>query len=100
MISFYGLESELDIIINTTSGILDHSLNDSSFVPYRVNNDPNTWGISADGHWQLIIEKIENSNAVKYSIIDKQIFMNKLIHSEEKYSLYMLLVYLAKITVL
>ena len=100
MISFYGKSQELDLIINSLSGMLHASLDESDFIPHRANNDPRVWCLTPDGNWELSIELTDDSQKFKYSIIDKQDFMNKLIHSEEEYSLYMLLVYLAKITVL
>ena len=100
MISFYGLESELDLIINSLSGMLHASLDESDFIPHRANNDPRVWCLTPDGNWELSIELTDDSQKFKYSIIDKQIFMNKLIHSEEEYALYTLLTYIKKITIL
>ena len=100
MVSFYGKSQELDLIINSLSGMLHASLDESDFIPHRVNNSPHLWCLTMDGTWELSIELTDDLEKYKYCIMNKQSVINRLIFSEEEYALYTLLTYLKKITIL
>ena len=100
MISFYGKSQELDLIINSLSGMLHASLDESDFIPHRANNDPRVWCLTPDGNWELSIELTDDSQKFKYCIKNKQAVINRLIYPEEEYALYTLLTYIKKITIL
>ena len=100
MIAFFGKSQELDLIINSLSGILHASLDESNFIPHRANNDPRVWCLTPDGNWELSIELTDDLEKYKYCIKNKQAIINRLSFSQEEYSLYTLLIYLKKITIL
>lgn len=100
MIAFFGKSQELDLIINSLSGILHSSLDESDFIPHRANNDPRVWCLTPDGNWELSIELTDDLEKYKYCIKNKQAIINRLPFSQEEYSLYSLLIYLKKITIL
>ena len=100
MISFYGKSQELDLIINSLSGMLHASLDESDFIPHRANNDPRVWCLTPDGNWELSIDLTNDLEKYKYCIMNKQAIINSLPFSQEEYSLYSLLIYLKKITIL
>ena len=100
MIAFFGKSQELDLIINSLSGILHSSLGESDFIPHRASNDPHVWCLTPDGNWELSIELTDDSQKFKYCIKNKQAVFNRLPFSQEEYSLYSLLIYLKKITIL
>ena len=100
MISFYGKSQELDLIINSLSGMLHATLDESDFIPHRANNDPHLWCLTMDGTWELSIELTDDLEKYKYCIKNKKAVINRLIFSEEEYALYTLLTYLKKITIL
>ena len=101
MIAFFGKSQELDLIINSLSGMLHASLDESDFIPHRANNDPRVWCLTPDGNWELSIELTDDLEKYKYCIMNKQSTFNKLASlMDAEHALYILLLYIKKITIL
>ncbi len=110
MVTFFGIKEEFPIIINYVAGILHPSLEESNFIPSRVDNDPMKYYVSKDNLWT--ISCVDNNDEVynaKYTITyksTKEIYIckdgkkNLLETSEYEYSVFLLLNLLAPVKLL
>lgn len=54
MISFYCNPNDLQDVMDSLAGILQPSLEESNFIPFRTTK-PKVYSISVDGYWELYI---------------------------------------------